>query len=63
MKLILFDLDDTLIQGDSAKLWLEFCVEKGFLSKGYLEKIDFYQKQYHEKKLNMDEFMLFFLKV
>ncbi|EAV9628774.1 HAD-IB family hydrolase, partial [Campylobacter coli] len=22
MKLVLFDLDDTLIQGDSAKLWL-----------------------------------------
>ncbi|EKF6955644.1 HAD-IB family hydrolase, partial [Campylobacter coli] len=28
MKLVLFDLDDTLIQGDSAKLWLKFCVEK-----------------------------------
>ncbi|EFO8853785.1 HAD-IB family hydrolase, partial [Campylobacter coli] len=27
MKLVLFDLDDTLIQGDSAKLWLKFCVE------------------------------------
>ncbi|EMF1361308.1 HAD-IB family hydrolase, partial [Campylobacter jejuni] len=23
MKLVLFDLDDTLIQGDSAKLWLK----------------------------------------
>ncbi|HDZ5065696.1 TPA: HAD family phosphatase [Campylobacter jejuni] len=61
MKLVLFDLDDTLIQGDSAKLWLEFCIQKGFLPKEYLEKIIFYQKQYHEKKLNMDEFMTFFL--
>ncbi|EBD1721035.1 HAD-IB family hydrolase [Campylobacter coli] len=61
MKLVLFDLDDTLIQGDSAKLWLKFCIEKGLLPKEYLEKIDFYQKQYHEKKLNMDEFMPFFL--
>ncbi|EDO8878067.1 HAD-IB family hydrolase [Campylobacter coli] len=61
MKLVLFDLDDTLIQGDSAKLWLKFCIEKGFLPKEYLKKIDFYQKQYHEKKLNMDEFMPFFL--
>ncbi|EDP7134246.1 HAD-IB family hydrolase, partial [Campylobacter jejuni] len=25
MKLVLFDLDDTLIQDDSAKLWLKFC--------------------------------------
>ncbi len=61
MKLVLFDLDDTLIQGDSAKLWLKFCVEKGFLPQEYLEKIVFYQKQYQEKKLDMDEFMTFFL--
>lgn len=61
MKLVLFDLDDTLIQGDSAKLWLKFCVEKGFLPQEYLEKIVFYQKQYQEKKFDMDEFMTFFL--
>ncbi|HEA7843344.1 TPA: HAD family phosphatase [Campylobacter coli] len=61
MKLVLFDLDDTLIQGDSAKLWLKFCIEKGLLPKEYLKKIDSYQKQYREKKLNMDEFMPFFL--
>lgn len=63
MKLVLFDLDDTLIQGDSANLWLKFCVEKGFLPQEYLEKIVFYQKQYQEKKLDMDEFMTFFFKV
>lgn len=63
MKLVLFDLDDTLIQGDSAKLWLKFCVEKGFLPQEYLEKIVFYQKQYQEKKLDMGEFMTFFFKV
>ncbi len=63
MKLVLFDLDDTLIQGDSAKLWFKFCVEKGFLPQEYLEKIVFYQKQYQEKKLDMDEFMNFFFKV
>lgn len=63
MKLVLFDLDDTLIQGDSAKLWLKFCVEKGFLPQEYLEKIVFYQKQYQEKKLDMDEFMTFLFKV
>lgn len=49
MKLVLFDLDDTLIQDDSAKLWLKFCIEKGFLPQEYLEKIVFYQKQYQEK--------------
>lgn len=63
MKLVLFDLDDTLIQGDSTKLWLKFCVEKGFLPQEYLEKIVFYQKQYQEKKFDMDEFMTFFFKV
>lgn len=54
MKLVLFDLDDTLIQGDSAKLWLKFCVEKGFLPQEYLEKIIFYQNNI-KKKLDMDE--------
>lgn len=62
MKLVLFDLDDTLIQGDSAKLWLKFCVEKGFLPQEYLEKIVFYQKQYQEKKLDMDEFIKIYIK-
>ena len=47
---------------DNAKLWLKFCVEKGFLPQEYLEKIVFYQKQYQEKKLDMDEFMTFFFK-
>ncbi len=53
MKLVLFDLDDTLIQGDSAKLWLN-CVEKVFTSRIF-RKNCFYQKQYQEKKLDMDE--------
>lgn len=63
MKLVLFDLDDTLIQGDSAKLWLKFCVEKGFLPQEYLEKIVFYQKQYQEKSLIWMNLWLFFFKV
>lgn len=33
MKLVLFDLDDTLIQGDSAKLWLKFVLKKVFYLK------------------------------
>lgn len=62
MKLVLFDLDDTLIQGDSAKLWLKFCVEKGFLPQEYLEN-RFLSKTISRKKLDMDEFMTFFFKV
>lgn len=61
MKLVLFDLDETLIEGDSVKLWLEFCVREGALDEGFLKKAEFYQRQYHANSLDMDEFMSFFL--
>lgn len=62
MKLVLFDLDETLIKGDSTRLWLKFCIERGLLAKQNLERIDFFHKQYEEERLDMDEFMSFFLK-
>lgn len=62
MKLVLFDLDDTLIQDDSAKLWLKFCIEKRFFTSRIFRKNRFLSKTISRKKLDMDEFMTFFFK-
>ena len=59
--LVLFDLDDTLIDGDCAKLWINFCVQKKLLSPAALEKNDFFKKEYENNSLNMKNFMDFFL--
>ena len=36
MKTVIFDLDDTLLCGDSEFKWAEFTVEKGFIDKEFL---------------------------
>lgn len=59
--LVLFDLDDTLINGDCAKLWINFCVEKKILAKLALEKNEAFKEQYKNNSLDMSEFMHFFL--
>ncbi|MEY2947338.1 MAG: hypothetical protein RL084_735, partial [Pseudomonadota bacterium] len=33
MRLALFDLDHTLLDGDSDQLWCDFLIEKGLLDK------------------------------
>ena len=33
MRLALFDLDHTLLNGDSDQLWCDFLIEKGMLEK------------------------------
>ena len=59
--LVLFDLDDTLINGDCAKLWINFCVEKKILNEAALEKNEAFKEQYKNNSLDMSEFMHFFL--
>lgn len=61
MRLILFDLDETLIKGDSAGLWIEFCIQRGWLEKSSHQKLKFYQTQYQNSDLNMNDFIDFFL--
>lgn len=59
--LVLFDLDDTLINGDCAKLWINFCVEKKILNEAALEKNEAFKEQYKNNSLDMSEFVHFFL--
>lgn len=45
MKTVIFDLDDTLLSGDSEFKWAEFTVEKGLIDKDfYMEKISEFEE-------------------
>ena len=63
MTLALFDLDNTLLAGDSDYLWGQFLVERGIVDGEYYESENqrFYE-QYLEGSLNINEFLKFQLK-
>ena len=54
MKTVIYDLDDTLLAGDSEFKWAEFTVKKGFISKDlYLEKINKFEIDYRAGNMDM----------
>lgn len=61
--LALFDLDETLIAGDSAGKWIEFCVERKLVDSSFLEQLAAYAQQYKNKTIDMRAFMEFFLRI
>lgn len=61
MALAIFDLDDTLIKGDSASLWLAFMVEQGLADANMLEQEAAMMQAYRTGSLNMSEYMAFTL--
>lgn len=63
MILALFDLDNTLLNGDSDFEWAQFLIEQGMLDRELFEakNLDFYQ-QYKSGTLNINEFLDFQLK-
>ena len=63
MNLALFDLDNTLLNGDSDFEWSQFLVEQGVLDRELFEakNIAFYE-QYKAGTLNITEFLDFQLK-
>ena len=63
MALVLFDLDNTLLAGDSDYLWGEFLGEQGLVDPDYYatENERFY-REYKEGKLDIFEFLAFSLK-
>lgn len=58
MKLALFDLDNTLLNGDSDYAWSHFLIELGVLNRAHFEarNLAFYE-QYKAGCLNIDEFL------
>lgn len=63
MSLAIFDLDNTLLAGDSDYLWGEFLVEEGIVDREYYETNNarFYQ-DYREGRLDIARFLRFALK-
>ncbi len=62
MALALFDLDNTLLQGDSDYLWGEFLCHQGVVDKDHYEErnLQFYQ-QYKDGALDIDAYLRFAL--
>lgn len=60
MKLALFDLDNTLIAGDSDHAWSEFLIEEGVLEREVFEETNnrFY-REYQEGTIRMEDWLEF----
>ncbi|MBW3695603.1 HAD family hydrolase [Vibrio sp. T187] len=58
--LYVFDLDETLLDGDSAMIWNEFLVEKGLVSDpNFLEEDKRLMELYAQGSLEMEEYLHF----
>jgi HAD superfamily hydrolase (TIGR01490 family) len=63
MALALFDLDNTLLSGDSDHLWGEFLVKQGVVDGDhYKRENDRFYQEYQEGKLDIHEFLAFSLR-
>lgn len=63
MSLSIFDLDNTLLDGDSDYLWGQFLVEKGIVDGlDYEQKNQQFYRQYQQGDLDIFEFLRFSLK-
>ncbi len=64
MKLAIFDLDNTLIAGDSDCLWGEFLAEQGYVdSEAYQAGHEKFYQEYVDGTMDIHEFLEFQLKV
>ncbi|TFF71972.1 HAD family hydrolase [Aeromonas taiwanensis] len=61
MTLALFDLDETLIAGDSASLWLEYMVAQGLAPVDMVAEEQAMMSLYHQGKMDMHQYMAFTL--
>lgn len=63
MSLALFDLDNTLIAGDSDHLWGEFLVEQGLVDQDeYRARNDEFYRAYQRGELDIEAYLRFALK-
>jgi len=60
-KLVIFDLDNTLINGDSDRNWGIYLSEKKIVSDDFLEKSEEFYNNYYEGSLDIDGFLNFCL--
>ena len=62
-ELVLFDLDHTLLDGDSNELWLEHLVDQGLVAPSILQTQARYFAQYQARELNIEDYLRFHLSV
>ncbi len=62
MKLALFDLDNTLLAGDSDLLWTEFLIDEGILSQADKARSDRFYRDYAQGTLDIQGFLDFQLR-
>jgi len=60
-KLTIFDLDNTLLKGDSDRNWGEFLSEKRVVNDDYLLRSEQFYNNYYEGSLDIDGFLNFCL--
>ena len=60
-KLVIFDLDNTLLNGDSDRNWGEFLSEKKIVDDDYLLRSEQFYNNYYEGSLDIDGFLNFCL--
>jgi HAD superfamily hydrolase (TIGR01490 family) len=61
-KLTIFDLDNTLLAGDSDRAWGQYIVEKKIVSDDFLIESEKFYNSYYEGDLDIDGFLAFCLK-
>lgn len=61
MTVAIFDLDYTLLDGDTEALWSRFLFEKGWVARAFVERIEAYYRDYESGGLDFrayEEFLL-----
>jgi HAD superfamily hydrolase (TIGR01490 family) len=61
MKLVLFDLDHTLLSGDSDVLWCDFLVEQGVLDSTFTARNADIEARYKDGTVGLEEFANFYV--
>ena len=62
MKLVLFDLDDTLLAGDTEGEWVKFMIDNGMVQdECFLEKMAIFTGNYRKGRLDIFEYSNFLL--
>ncbi len=62
MKLVLFDLDDTLLAGDTEGEWVKFMIDNGIVKdESFLEKMAIFTGNYRNGRLDIFEYSNFLL--
>lgn len=63
MPIALFDLDHTLLDGDTNNLWIRYLVERGHAAVDTMERQDAFMVQYGLEQLDIDEYLRFHLAI